>query len=123
MEAATKNKRGRPELLPAAYYAAFPEMERRATQNKYYAHVCIHYIATETPATANNFFVTPKGNTRRQGIAEQLGRIYAEGIASLEECRELLETIKQEYAAGASVKDLERKLRRTRQALTKERET
>lgn len=119
MEAATKNKRGRPRKHQIIE-TLFPEYEPRRAQNMYYAMGAIKEIAG---GRSDNFFVTPKGKIKRQGIAEQLGRIYAEGIASPEECRALLETVKQEYAAGASVKDLERKLRRTRLALTKERET
>lgn len=115
-ESATKNRRGRPAKYKEILYSIHPDKEKRVAQNLYYVGITIHKLGE---GRKDSFFVTPKGNFRRQGIAEQLGRIYAAGLASKEDCRELMETCKKEYDAGKPVKDIERDLRNFRLMLTK----
>ncbi len=112
METATK-KRGRPrkhEIIETA----LPELEKRTAQNLYYAMLAIIQFAE---GRTDSFFVTNKGNIRRQGIAEQIGRMYEDGTITEEQARELINTCKEDYKGGAAVKDIEANLRLLRQAL------
>lgn len=104
METATKKKRGRPEVLPKEIYSAvYPDKERRTVQNNYYAVAIILDLLKQKPG---DFFVSPKGNLRRQGIAEKIGRLYAAGKLTEEQARELSEAAMQEYEEGATVKEV-----------------
>ena len=120
MVAATKNKRGRPKSWQTtATETAFPEKEIRAGQNYIYASEFIHSVLGERPGQPGNFFVTDRGNIRRQGIAEQLGRMYAAGLIDEEQGKELAQTVIDLYNSGESVKQLETRLRRIRIDLQK----
>lgn len=114
MEAATKNKRGRPKL-PGTIAAemVFTEKETRAAQNLLYAMTCIDKIGGRN----NPFFVTAKGNIRRQGIAEQLGRMLEADLITVEKAKELVQWAIDDYNSGTSVKQIESTLRLYRQAL------
>lgn len=114
METATKNKKGRPAKFTALHYNLFSEMEKRPAQNIYYAG----RIVILAKQKQGDFFVTERGSFRRQGIAEQLGRIYEAGLATDAEILELLEQCIKEYNSGATVKEIEKRLRDTRQILT-----
>lgn len=117
METATKNKRGRPKnKLFDKVYIAFSEKEKRAAQNFTYA-ACVSVLFPEF----KDFFWTDKGNPRRQGIAEQIGRIYAAGLATDEETKELIQSCIEDYWAGRKVKEIESSLRFLRLALQNQR--
>lgn len=111
-EAATK--KGRPPKYKETLYGIYPDKEKRTAQNNYYAALALHRIS---PDPKDSFFVTARGNIRRNGILEQIGRLYAAGLATKDESRELLEACKRECLSGTPVKDIERRLR----ALRKER--
>ena len=114
MEAATKNRRGRPKL-PGTIAAEmiFTEKETRAAQNMYYAGTFIHNAGY----SYNSFFVTGKGNFRRQGIAEQIGRMLKADLITIEQAKELAQLAIDDYNSGTSVKQIESTLRLYRQAL------
>ena len=113
MAAATKNKRGRPRKHELIENAMF-DKEPRTAQNIYFATLAIKELGS---GAHDDFFVTNKGNIRRQGIAEQIGRLYESGAISAEQGRELLETCKKDYKSGISVKEIERRLRQLRKIL------
>lgn len=116
-EAATEKKRGRPAILSDVYYTGFyPNTEKRTAQNIYYISLVTHEIGRDP------FYVTDKGNYRRCGILEQIGRLYAAGYITKEQVKELAEICKAEYINGVSVKELERRLRASRIAFKKEAE-
>lgn len=118
MEAATEKKRGRP-AKHAIIYAAFPEKEKRATANMMYAFRFAKDAMGETPETPNNFFVTHKGNIKRQGIAEQIGRMMDAGLITTEEAKDLGNLVIADYNNGYSVKEIEARLRAIRKTLSK----
>lgn len=110
----TKNKRGRPKLPNTiAAETAFNEMETRAAQNISYAGTFIHAAGY----SYNSFFVTGKGRIRRQGIAEQLGRMLEGELITIEQARELAQWAIDEYNSGGSVKAIADTLRLYRQNL------
>ena len=106
MAAATK-KRGRPKKFEYIE-TVFPDKEPRAAQNIQYATLAISEF---TEGRTDPFFVTDRGSIRRQGIAEQIGRMYADGTINEAEARELITTCKEEYANGRQVKEIEKTLR------------
>ena len=117
METATKNKRGRPRKISALWYASFSDEESRTAQNLYYTCL-VTSLLEEKPG---GFFVTSKGNIRRNGIAEQIGRAYDDGLITEAQVRELAEIAISQYGNGKSVKDIEKDLRTLRQMLQAER--
>lgn len=115
MEAATK-KRGRPRKYETMENI-FSDKEPRAAQNLYHATVTIEQFAE---GKTDSFFVTARGNIRRQGIAEQIGRMYNDGIITDQQARELVMECKKDYDSGATVKEIERKLRALRKIIQEE---
>ena len=114
MASDTKKQKGRPKKFDTSLYALFNDKEARAAQNTYYASLAIHELLDERPG---GFFVTCRGNIRRQGIAEQLGRLYDTGVIDKEQGRELAQTVMEEYNNGATAKEIETKLRTFRRSL------
>ena len=113
-EAATK--KGRPPKYKETLYNIYPDKEKRTAQNNYYAALALHRISQEPK---DSFCVTDRGNIRRNAILEQIGRLYAAGLATKDESQELLNACKRECLSGTPVKELERRLR----AIRKERAT
>ena len=115
MKAATKNKRGRPCTIPGEMARIYndevlTEVEERACLNYYYATKFIFAVYGENlkPGT---FFLTERKKVRRQGIAEQLGRMYCAGLIDEQSGKELAQTVIDEYRNGSSVKEIEKTLR------------
>lgn len=99
-----KRKRGRPKLPDTVLREKvgwYPEMSTRQYQNFMYANRFIAEVLEEN----HPFFCTGRG-IRRQGIAEQLGRMYAEGLQTKEQCKRLAQWVMDDYADGTSVKVL-----------------
>jgi hypothetical protein len=57
------------------------------------------------------FFATDYGGFRRNGIAEQIGRMREEELATDEELIELTRQCIKDYENGEKVKDIEKRLR------------
>ncbi len=109
MEAATKNKRGRPKgWARTAGEIVLPEKGQRAAANTLYAMLAIDELAE---GRQDGFFVTSRGTIRRQGIAEQIGRMYHSGIITADQGRELIRECKEDYKQGRTVKEIEQTLR------------
>ena len=108
-EAATK--KGRPPKYKETLYNIYPDKEKRTAQNNYYAALALHRISQDPK---DSFFVTDRGNIRRNAILEQIGRLYAAGLATKDESQELLNACKRECLSGTPVKELERRLRAIR---------
>ena len=106
METDTK-KRGRPRKYEA-FEMALPDKEPRAAQNLYYAMSAITMFSGKD----DPFFVSERGNIRRQGIAERIGRMYADGTITADQGRELIEQCKEDYSRGRSVKEITDALRK-----------
>ena len=122
MVADTNNKkqRGRPKLpdtILREKVGMNPEMSRRQYQNRMYA---VHFIC-EVLEENHPFFRDERGNMRRQGIAEQLGRMYMEGLISKNNCKKLLEYVIDDYNNGTSVKEISSRLSFLRKKYKKER--
>lgn len=107
MEAATKNKKGRPPVFSPTLYTIMGGENKRTAQNQYYAGKCIVNILNQKPGS---FFVTSGGKFRRQGIAEKIGRIYTEGLLTADQCKELAQTVIADYKNGQSAKEIEHNL-------------
>lgn len=112
----TKNKRGRPPKH-SAMYTVFPELEKRTAANMYFAMGFIKDVMGEKPGDKNNFFISEKGKIKRQGIAEQLGRMLEAELITIEQARELAQWAIDSYNAGDSVKHITSTLRLYRQNL------
>lgn len=110
MESATKNRRGRPRIYTDVLYSIYNDKEKRVAQNMYYVAQAIILLG-EKPG---GFFVTEKGNIRRQGIAEQIGRMHKQDGYSDEDCIEVYKTAMELYAQGFSVKAIEKMIRHGR---------
>ena len=114
MVAATKNKRGRPksiigQVAKTALCLSNGETER-TLQNQMYAQVCIQMC----PEILKPFFVTSSGKYQRQGIAEQIGRMREENLASETELLQLAKNCISDYNNGRPVKEIEKLLRAIR---------
>lgn len=120
MVADTKNKRprGRPKkVINALAEAALSEYETRTAQNITYAAKALRTLEDpqrDAKGQYDSFFMTAKGNLRRQGILEQIGRMLEEGSLSAEKAPELLEAVKEDCLKGMSVKEAEKILRKMR---------
>lgn len=110
-EAATKNKRGRPPTFTPAYYDIWNDMEKRTAQNMYYVGITVMDILN-IQRGEETFFTTANGRFKQQGIAEQIGRMYAAGLLNKDQCKELAETVIEEYQQGTPAKEIQRQLRR-----------
>lgn len=93
--------------LTIAVETYFPEKETRAAQNFLYAATCIDAIG----ARNNPFFVSAKGSIKRQGIAEQIGRMLEANLITIEQARELAQEAINDYNNGRSVKEVTSTLR------------
>ena len=107
METATKNKRGRPAKFSNEYYSMWQDKEKRAAQNTYYASMIILMMESKR----GSFFVTDRGNLRRQGIAEKIGRLYCAGKLTEDQAKELTQAAIDQYQSGATVKEVERTIK------------
>ena len=112
MVAATKKRRGRPRSVIGILAAEMPDMEHRKAMNVLYAAHAINTLTDRDP-----FFVTQHGDIRRQGIAEQIGRMIEDESITEDEARELIARCKEEYANGARVKEIEQTLRSLHQMM------
>lgn len=109
MEAATKNKRGRPRIYGDMLYSIYYDKEKRAAQNVYYAGKAITMLQQQP----GGFFVTERGNIRRQGIAEQIGRMSEEGYTDAD-CKKIAEMAMDLFKRGYKAKAIERWIRQGR---------
>lgn len=110
MEAATKNKRGRPRIYNDMLYSILFDKEKRVAQNMLYA-VAVTELMEQHPG---DFFFTPKGNLRRQGIAEQIGRMLLQDKYPEEFCKDICEKAMELVKHGYSVKEVEQMIRHGR---------
>ena len=116
MEAATKNKRGRPRGVIgelARITAKQWEETDRTVKNRLFAAECIKL----DEAILKPFFVTSAGRLRRQGIAEQIGRMKIYGTATDGELLELAKDCIYQYNAGETVRTIETRLRKAREII------
>lgn len=109
MEAATKNKRGRPEKFSKVIYAVWSDKEKRTAQNITYAGEIIERMQQKP----GDFFITEKGNLRRQGIAEQIGRMFDDGYSE-EDCIQIAKLAMKMVENGWTVKAVEQWIRTNR---------
>lgn len=112
----TKNKRGRPTKFNEALYLIWDDREKRSAQNVYYAGIAVREILNHKPG---DFFVDKRGTFRRQAIAEQIGRIYKEGLLTIDQCRELAQVSIDDYNDGSSTKEIAKTLTALRLRLKK----
>lgn len=110
MEADTKNKRGRPRKYGDILYAIFSDEEKRTAQNTYFASKAIMFLQQKP----GDFFVTKKGKFRRKGIAEQIGRMYAQDGYPEDQCKRIGEMAMELFNAGYKVKAIEAMIRHGR---------
>ena len=118
MVADTKNKRkrGRPKLPDTIIREKIglnPEMSNRQYQNHMYAVRFIGEVLEEN----HPFFTRKQGGIRRQGIAEQIGRMYVEGLQTKEQCKRLAQWVMDDYNDGTSVKTITKTLSLIRKKL------
>lgn len=112
MEAATKNKRGRPKVFDGKMDAdPVDRVDHRQNVNLMYAIFCADNLLNQREG---DFFISDKGAIRRVGIAEQIGRLWYEGLATDEECKELARKSIEDYQNGQGVKQIEQRLRNLR---------
>lgn len=110
MVADTENKRGRPCIHPDFLYAIFNDREKRSAQNMYYAGAATTLLNQQP----GDFFITDKGNYRRQGIAEQIGRMYKQDGYLESDCKKVYEMALDLYTRGYKVKTIEKWIRHGR---------
>lgn len=124
MEAATKNRRGRPknELYHEAritnnlYGAYNVEIGTRALQNTVNAQYFL-VNGLDDDSEALLFFLTNEGNLKHKGIAEQIGRLMMEHLITNKDAEKIAETAIQHYNNGQSSKQIETMLRHYRNSL------
>lgn len=107
---ATKNKRGRPKGTIAQAVESDKGLwthTERTEINTFFAGQCVFLNEKEFKP----FFVTDYGGFRRNGIAEQIGRMREEELATDEELIELTRQCIKDYENGEKVKDIEKRLR------------
>ena len=125
MEAATKKKRGRPRTFAGSMGrdmkdTIFVDDGLRAATNKYYAMEGLQaYYGELDKAENGSFFISDNRKVRRQGIAEQLGRMLVAELITTEQAKELAQWAIDTYNNGTSVKQIESTLRLYRQTLQK----
>ena len=109
----TERKRGRPKSAIGRrldIVRSLQDATDRTEINRLYAGMCIDLKQDEFKP----FFVTDYGGFKRQGIAEQIGRIREEGLVTDEELTELTRQAIRDYENGEKVKDIEKRLRNVR---------
>jgi len=130
MEAATENKRGRPTIkvyaeamkLNNAHGAYNHEIGERALQNRVNAEYFIVNALDNAPNELYFFFATMEGNTKHNGIAEQIGRLMRANYLSAEQAIDIARQAMDEYKNGATSKQIEQQLRQYKKYLQKESE-
>lgn len=118
MEADTENKpkRGRPRTIARdtaelAKDTLFYEYESiRGAVNAIY----VASVVTILQEPEKSFFVTPRGNIRRKGIAEQLGRAMESGVIAEADLLQWVQACIELYGEGYGVKEIESRLRKIR---------
>ena len=111
----TKNKRGRPKKpVTIAAEMFFTEKGTRAAQNIGYAAELIVLLGQKP----GDFFYSSRGNIRRQGIAEQIGRMLDAELITPDQARELTEQCIKDYENGETVKEITKHLTYFRQVLS-----
>ena len=120
MEADTKKKRGRPRTPAGEMAIVFqrnvnPNNGLRGNMNRYYAASLL--LELYGKVEEGNFFLSSRGEIRRQGILEQIGRMYEHGLITKEEAQSLTSQCIQDYEAGRTVKEIEKNLRALRKIL------
>ena len=123
MEADTEKKRGRPRTFAGTMGrnmkdTIFVDDGLRAATNKYYAMKGLQaYYGELDKAKNGSFFISDNRKVRRQGIAEQLGRMLVAELITTEQAKELAQWAIDDYNSGTSVKQIESTLRLYRQTL------
>ena len=108
-----ERKRGRPKGTIAQAVESGKGLwthTERTEINKLFAFRCISLNEKEFKP----FFVTDYGEFKRNGIAEQIGRMREEELATDEELTELTRQAIRDYENGEKVKDIEKRLRNVR---------
>ena len=109
----TERKRGRPKSEMGRRLDIIRSHQNatdRTEINRLYVVKCIRLNEKEFKP----FFVTSHGGFRRNGIAEQIGRMRIEELATDEELTELTRQAIRDYENGQKVKDIEKRLRNVR---------
>ena len=120
MESDTKNNLGRPRTVAGIMTRIFQEQTitengLRGAMNVYYAMHFLHECYGRPDR--GSFFVSECGKIRRQGIAEQIGRMMKEELITVEQARDLAEEAVKDYNSGKSVKEIAGHLYALRQIL------
>lgn len=120
MEAATKNRRGRPardiykHRLELSILNNDP-LSPRAVQNDVHRENIECLLMELDRYDIQSFFLDSNGCTRRKGILEQVGRMADAGLFSADnDILIMLELCIKAYNMGLSCKDIEKRLRRLR---------
>ena len=119
----TKNKRGRPRTIAGIIGrdmkdTVFVDDGLRAATNKYYAMECLKVFYGKLENAENgSFFVNENRKIRRQGIAEQIGRMLESELITPDQARELAEECIRDYESGQTVKEITKHLAYFRQVL------
>ncbi len=123
MEAATKNRRGRPniykahqvEIAEAINRNSFPSYSNRSLTNLLYVQAGME-IAQQLYGEegTKQLFSTDRGNMKHKSILEQIGRMFLQNQFSEESCKNALSEAVELLQQGAKVKDIERAIRITR---------
>lgn len=101
-------KKGRPKTVNRILAdAAYQDKEPRTAVNMLFAARFIHEVMGDN----NSFFVNSRGAIRRQGIAEQIGRMLEGELITDEEARALVQEAVTDYNNGTGVKEIEKALR------------
>lgn len=121
MESDTKKKRGRPQTVAGIMSRMYMDENildtgERAAINHYYA---THFLfeCYGKNLESGSFFVSNNRKVRRQGIAEQLGRMLEADLITTEQAKELAQWAIDDYNSGSSVKAITSTLRLYRQNL------
>lgn len=122
LEAATKNKRGRPKKDAYQYRLRLrnendEQLSDRGIQNTYYAEEIDSLLMEYERIDLQSFFLTGDGLMKRKGILEQLGRMMDAGLFDTEDALfSLIEDCITAYNMGLTSKAIERRLRAYRTA-------
>ena len=125
MVAATRNKRGRPDIFEAymvepdkarnLHRSVFNDKDGRTLTNEFYAcYGYNHIIRDIRDEELKQIFWTEKGKWKAKGIAEQIGRMYLQNNYDLESCQRMTIKAVEFLEQGYTVKQIERWLRHGR---------
>lgn len=126
MEAATKNKRGRPRKEMYEYNLRLRNVNDepysdRAIQNRTHVEAIECFLMDTGQDEIYSFFLDKGGITRRRGILEQVGRMDAAGLFKTDDdIIKLLIACIEAYSRGLSCKQIEKRLRNLRRTLQQE---